>query len=197
MKKLWNPEGIEEYAREHTIQECAEKYKCSYVAMQHHLLRNGIYHKPASKGVKGNAHYLYKHGGTKTRLFRIWTYMKRRCNNNKDKDYNDYGARGIKVCTDWSDFTNFKKWAEANGYSDSLTIDRIDNNKGYCPDNCRWVTTKEQSNNRRSNRLITYQGETKTVAQWAEKLGIDRHALLYRLNNWSVEEAFEKSLQRR
>lgn len=197
-KVKWKTSGLVEYAKDHTIKECADEYGCSYIAMQHYLLRHNIKYKTAPKGVKGASHYLYKHGATKTRLYRIWTYMRRRCSDPRDKDFDSYGARGIKVCEPWNkSYITFSSWALSHGYMENLTLDRKDNNKGYSPDNCRWVTCKEQNNNRRSNRLITYEGVTMTVAQWAEKLGMERHALLYRLNNWSVEEAFKKSLQRR
>lgn len=194
----WDTHDLSEYAKTHTIKECATAYGCSYVAMQHYLLRHKIDHKLDAKGVKGETHYAYKHGETRSRLYRIWTYMRRRCNDSRDKDFSSYGARGIKVHEVWDkDYLAFRDWALANGYNDKLTLDRIDCNGDYSPANCRWATVKEQNNNRRSNRLITYRGVTLTVAQWAEKIGMERHALLYRLNNWSVEEALTKSLQRR
>ena len=132
------------------------------------------------------------HGKTKTRLYHIWVHMKERCYNPKNESYHLYGKRGIAICDEWlSDFMNFYKWSMAHGYSDELSIDRIDNNKGYYPDNCRWTTMKIQANNTRSNHLITYQNETKTLTQWAEQLGIKSNTLLYRLRRgWTVERAF-------
>ena len=198
MRTLWNTAGLEDFAKNHTVRECAEHFSCSSIAMRHYLWRHQIVYKQAEKGVKGSKHYHYKHGSSNTRLYNIWSGMKRRCQDPKHKDYPRYGARGIKICEEWkNDFLPFKQWALSHGYSDKLTLDRIDFNSNYEPFNCRWVTVKEQGNNRRSNRFITYKGETKTVKQWADELGIERHALLYRLNNWSVEEAFTKSLKRR
>lgn len=198
MRTLWNTAGLEDFAKNHTVRECAEHFSCSSTAMQHYLCRHQIAYKQAEKGVKGSKHYHYKHGSSNTRLYNIWFGMKRRCQDPKHKDYPRYGARGIKICEEWkNDFLPFKQWALSHGYSDKLTLDRIDCNSNYEPFNCRWVIVKEQGNNRRSNRFITYKGETKTVKQWADELGIERHALLYRLNNWSVEEAFTKSLKRR
>lgn len=86
------------------------------------------------------------HGQTKTRLYRIWSGMKGRCNNKKNPAYRYYGAKGIKVCDEWqNDFLAFKEWADLNGYNDKLTIDRIDSDGDYCPSNCRWLTAQENS----------------------------------------------------
>lgn len=105
--------------------------------------------------------------------------------------FKDYGGRGIMVCEEWlHDFQAFYDWAMASGYEEGLTLDRIDNNKGYSPDNCRWVTIKEQSNNRRSNTHLVFRGERKTVSQWADDTGISKETLYKRLSfGWDVEKA--------
>lgn len=99
--------------------------------------------------------------------------MKSRCYTATDGDYSGYGARGIRVCSAWlSSFDAFRDWALANGYTDELTIDRVDVNGPYSPENCRWVTAKEQSRNRRNTLCITYNGVTKSASEWAEQLGV-------------------------
>lgn len=135
-----------------------------------------------------------KHGGRNSKLYRIWSNMKDRCNNPDCKAYRDYGGRGIKVCEEWTDdFSAFQKWALANGYKEGLTIDRKDNNKGYSPDNCRWTDRKIQGNNKRNCRYITYKGQRKTVAEWSEITGIPHETLLYRLNHgWETERILKK-----
>lgn len=118
-------------------------------------------------------HHRHKLSGT--RLYREWQGMKRRCLNANDNRYSDYGGRGIKICNEWLVADNFFEWALNSGYSDELTIDRIDVNGNYEPSNCRWATIKEQSNNRRSNVLFTHRGKTQTLTQWAEEFGINPH----------------------
>ena len=128
------------------------------------------------------------HGDTQSCLHKKWASMLNRCRNKREKNY---GAKGICVCEEWLDYTNFKKWAEDSGYRDGLTIDRIDNSKGYFPDNCRWADRKAQNNNTSRNHWITFNGETKTMAQWSEVTGISYHAIKSRLNKhgWSVARA--------
>lgn len=113
------------------------------------------------------------HGMTKTRLYRIWSGMKDRCKNPNSPAYGNYGGRGIGVCEEWSDsFACFKEWADGHGYSDDLTIERLDNNKGYCPSNCTWITKPEQSQNRRTCILVTIGNKTMNLQQWCNELGI-------------------------
>jgi hypothetical protein len=113
------------------------------------------------------------HGLRKTRLYGVWNTMKQRCYNKNCGKYPEYGGRGITVCGEWlNDFKKFYDWAMASGYREGLTIDRIDNDGDYSPENCRFATMKEQNNNRRDNVLITVGGATKTIAQWAAEAAV-------------------------
>jgi hypothetical protein len=123
--------------------------------------------------------------------------MKDRCRYKTNDNYERYGGRGIRVCEEWlADYINFYNWAINNGYKEGLTLDRIDSNKNYEPDNCRWATYKEQANNTRRNNFITYNGETHTLTEWAEKLGIKRSTLNTRIHrqHWDIEKALTTPL---
>lgn len=142
-----------------------------------------------------------KHGDYKgdkpTRLYKIWYDMKSRCKYESTNGYERYGGRGITVCEEWdTDYTKFKEWALLAGYQEGLTLDRIDNNGNYCPENCRWVTMKEQARNRTTNHYITYNGETKCVTEWAEEFGIDQGLFYNRLRRgWSIEKIISTPVQ--
>lgn len=150
-------------------------------------------------GVKASSNAKIKHNMTDTRLYQIWLNMKRRCDNRKTDSYKLYGERGIKVCEEWKNsFEAFAEWSFQNGYSEEkaardCSIDRKNNNKGYEPSNCRWISQKEQARNRRNNHIIEYMGEKKTLKEWAEVLGINYGTLASRINryNWSIKKAFE------
>lgn len=131
------------------------------------------------------------HGLSNTRLYHIWHDMKRRTLNPNCVSYNKYGGRGIKICEEWLKLDNFIKWALENGYEDNLTIDRIDVNGDYCPENCRWATAVEQSNNKRNNNFLEYNGKKLTTAQWSKLFNISHETLRYRIAvlGWSIEKA--------
>ena len=139
-----------------------------------------------------------KHGQTNTQLYIVWEGIKDRCYNTKDRAYKDYGGRGITVCDEWrNNFVAFREWAYANGYVEErlpsgrnrLSIDRKDNNAGYSPNNCRWVDAKTQSNNKRNNRNLTINGETRTIAEWTALCGFKPSTLKTRLyRGWSIED---------
>lgn len=144
-----------------------------------------------------------------SRLHIIYTNMKSRCYNPNNKNYSVYGGRGITVCKEWINkkrvgqgslgWYAFKEWALSNGYSDELTIDRIDVNKGYSPNNCRWVSMKVQLNNMSSNIYIIYNGRKQTLSQWCNELGLNYDATYKRIhrNHWPIEKAFSTKLNYR
>lgn len=135
-----------------------------------------------------------KHNETKTRLYRLWSNMKQRCYNKKQPTYKYYGARGIRVCQEWkNNYESFRDWAITNGYSDKLTIDRIDVNGNYEPTNCRWITNTEQQQNKSNNRLITYNNEEHCISEWARILDINTQTLFKRLDRgFAIERALTK-----
>lgn len=147
------------------------------------------------RDLKGRNNPMFKHGLTKTPLYQTWVNAKSRCFDVNAQAYKHYGGRGITVCDEWkNDFHAFHDWAMANGYKKGLTLERIDNDKGYSPENCRWATVKEQSNNRRSNTYLEFRGEKRTISQWADFLGMHQGTLYKRLKNgWSLERALTTS----
>ena len=121
------------------------------------------------------------HNLSKTKLYRTWQGMKKRCYDPHDARYDRYGGRGITVCEEWKDdFLAFHDWALNNGYGDGLTIDRINNDQGYSPDNCRWASQQEQSRNRGSNIKITIGNATKTLTEWCEIFELDYKTIVAR-----------------
>lgn len=139
-----------------------------------------------------------KHGYTHHPLYACYYRMRHRCENPSDSSYSRYGGRGIKVCDEWKrDIVSFIEWGIASGYKRGLSIDRIDNDGDYSPDNCRWANCVQQCNNRRTNKQITYNGETHTVAEWSRIVGIGQLTLNNRITTlgWSVEDALFRPLQ--
>ena len=138
------------------------------------------------------------HGMRHTPEYEIWKSMKQRCYNPKNKRYSDWGGRGIKMCDRWKN--SFKNFIEDMGKRppDKHSIDRIDNDKDYCPENCKWATLDEQVNNARSNILITYNGKTLNVSQWSKLVNIKAFTILARINllGWSHEKALTTPVRR-
>ena len=143
------------------------------------------------------------HGKRKTRLYGIWKSMRQRCNDPGCKNYHRYGGRGISICEEWDVFPTFYDWAMSTGYDENAprgqcTLDRIDNDGHYEPNNCRWVSNQVQSNNRRANHRITYGGETKNIGEWAIIVGISQSTLRHRLKSgWSIEQTLSTPLRGR
>lgn len=135
-----------------------------------------------------------KHGFAKTPLFDVWHLMRRRCYKVGSKNYHQYGALGIKMCDEWKDNAGaFVEWAKANGYKKGLQIDRIDTYGNYEPSNCRFVTSKVNNNNRKDNKLVEFNGQVKTLQEWADEWKIDRSFIRYCLRKgWPIEKVFMK-----
>ena len=152
----------------------------------------GCYHSDA---VKESAQKVglanRKHGMSQDRIHNIWSGMKQRCQDERSTDFNRYGGRGITVCPEWREsFEAFHDWSMANGYQDNLSLDRKDNDGPYSPENCRWATAKEQGNNKGNNRILEFNGESKSMQQWANETGISRGTIDARIRSgWSVERA--------
>ena len=137
-----------------------------------------------------------KHNQSYTRVYRIYAKIKRRCFIEDDPAYPRYGGRGITMCDEWKNsFEAFSKWAYDNGYRDDLTIDRIDNDGNYCPENCRWADIYCQANNTRTNNYQTLNGETKTLSMWCREKGKSYKVVWYRLSKgWTFEDAISKPI---
>ncbi len=139
----------------------------------------------------------FKHGLVKHPAYKLWSGIKRRCLNENDSAYKDYGGRGITICDEWKDdFKLFHDWAISNGYRKGLIIDRENVNGNYEPDNCRFVTTTVSARNTRASVFLTYNEETKTQAEWAEITGISAKKISRRLkrDKWTIERALAELL---
>ena len=139
---------------------------------------------------KGSQNPNYKDGRKGTRLYRIYRNMFSRCYNPKTASYARYGGRGVRVCDEWKDYSIFETWARTNGYSDELSIDRIDFNSDYSPDNCRWVDAKTQARNTSRTRFITIGEETKSLIEWTEIFDLNYRTVSSRIAyGWDFERA--------
>lgn len=131
-----------------------------------------------------------KHSGCHTKLYVCWKNMRLRCQNPNDDSFHRYGGRGITICKEWNDFATFRAWAGQSGYQEQLTLERLDVNGNYGPKNCTWANRTVQARNRRTNKFLTFNGETKCVAEWAEQFGIRQGTLSFRIRaGWNVGKA--------
>lgn len=145
------------------------------------------------------------HGKSKTtRLYNVWKGMRQRCNNINSSAYHNYGGRGIRICPAWNDFQEFYEWAIHNGYDDNeqakyCSIERVDVNGDYCPENCKWVTRKQQANNTRRNHHLTFNGQTRTISEWEDVTGIPQKVIWNRIEkcNWTVDKALTEEVRSR
>ena len=176
----------------------SEKAACEYLGVSQCSVASCYRKNTSCKGyevIRGVSEAELFH---ENRLRRIWESMHERCEYERHRHFNNYGGRGIRVCEEWATYIPFAKWAFSAGYEDTLTLDRIDNDGNYSPINCRWVTMKEQANNKRTNRIVVYDERAYTLTELAEKIGMNKTTLKERLNNgWSVEEAVNLPIRER
>lgn len=128
-------------------------------------------------------------------LYHVWSNMKRRCHDERFPDYQRWGARGIKVCSKWMDYKTFEE-DMLPSYKKGLQLDRVDNDGDYCPENCKWSTPREQSNNKRNNNFIEYRGESLTLSAWARKLKVKRSTLAqrYYVYKWPIQKVLTHNI---
>lgn len=146
--------------------------------IQAYVVKNGHTKSCGCLLKENNSNYI--HGGFGTRLYRTWCSMKERCNTITNPAYRWYGAKGVSVCEDWNDYVKFRDWAKSSGYKDNLTIERIDNNGNYCPENCKWITIQEQGKNKRNIIQFTINGITKPLLEWAKEYGVSQSTVYAR-----------------
>lgn len=191
---LWTVLGFSERKREGAYWVC--KCDCGTIAKVHGgNLAAGRSTNCGCQRKRNAIEKSTKHNGCKTRLYTIYCNIKARCYNEKNPAYYCYGGRGITLCEEWRNlFSAFRDWALSNGYTDDLTIDRIDVNGNYCPENCRWATYKEQGNNTRKNLKVEISGQEKTLAQWCDGSEIKYATAYYRLTHGvKAENIFDKN----
>ena len=187
-----------------TVLECTGRSKdgnpiwlcrCDCGNMHEATARNLVHGKVKSCGCKRHEGTRTTHGEADSRLYNVWNAMKQRCSNPNNTAWHNYGERGIRVCDEWQTFESFKEWAIANGYDESAkygkcSIDRIDTDGDYTPDNCRWVDYVVQGNNRRDCTSITADGITRTIAEWARENNINPSTIRSRLRaGWEPARA--------
>ena len=136
---------------------------------------------------------LITHGQTHTKLYKVWEAMKRRCDSPKCDHYPLYGGRGIHYIPEWKKFEPFYHWALSAGYKDGLSIDRINVNGNYCPENCQWIPLKQQAYNKTTSKFVTLSGKTLTISEWCERLKLPYELVYQRIVKlgWNPEKAFK------
>lgn len=154
----------------------------------------GCYHREEAKSIGQRS---LKHGDVGTKLYGVWNGMKTRCQNPNSKYYSDYGGRGVKVCDEWQNYIGFKQWAISSGYREKLSIERIDVNGDYCPNNCIWIPLSEQNYNKRNTRHINYNGKSYTIKEVAEITGLKPRTIAGRYERgWTPEQIFSTPLKK-
>ena len=192
-KTTWTKEQ-----EDHLKQLCSQAMPVSEMAKEMKVFSGiersigAIYTKLNSLGLRERN---LKYTGSYDKLHAIWAQMRYRCSNKNAKNYHNYGGRGITVCDEWDDYTVFKQWAISNGYDENAergvyTIDRINVDGNYCPENCRFINIKEQERNKRNNRYVTINNKSQSVAEWCEELDRNYNTVFTRIKrNWDEVDA--------
>ena len=164
------------------------------VCRAHNLLSGNTKSCGCTRSKRPCSKYSTQNGLSRSRQYIIWSNMKRRCYCETDKYYEVYGGKGITICDEWKDnFLSFYEWSLKTGFADGLTIDRIDNSKGYSPDNCRWVSIETQANNRTNNHIVSYHGQSDTLVNMCRELNVNPKTIYGRMkhNRRSFEQAVD------
>lgn len=181
-----------------TIVFDSEKAACEFVGVKPCGISSCYLKGKECRGWKIERIGLSTHGETNTRIHKIWSSMHERCERKSHEHFDCYGGRGIKICEEWDKYEKFREWALNNGYKENLTLDRIDVNGDYCPENCRWSDWTTQQNNKRNNHNLTYRGQAKTIAEWSRVTGINKTTIRARLiSGWCVEDVLNKPVRKR
>lgn len=196
-------EHLKVIRRDHRDEKGRYWFLCQCDCGKEFYIRGADIGKTKSCGCMTKEYQFKTHGESKTRLYAIWRHMNERCYKTYHKSYADYGGRGITVCPEWRyDYVAFRNWAYANGYNENAgymecTLDRIDVNGNYEPENCRWISMKEQCNNRRNNRMLECDGIRRTMMEWSEITGIQASTLWHRWEKgWSDEKIIKTPLRK-
>lgn len=178
--------------------ECGRVVDVTYANLTSgHTMSCGCLQKERTSEAKKTHGLYWSADGKRSRLSRIWSGMKERCFNEKCAAFRSYGGAGITMCEEWLEYRSFHDWATMNGFNDGMTIDRIDNDKGYSPSNCRIATRRQQSRNRRNIVMLTHDGITKPMFQWAEELGLNKGSMASRRRmGWSDSEIITTPFRR-
>ena len=189
------PDVIQSNGRHRIMWECV--CECGNTVICHgDNLRKGVSRSCGCYRKEYMSEHNSTHHASKDLLYGVWCAIKTRCNNKKSAAYPDYGGRGIRVCDDWNgSYEAFANWSYKSGYSYGLTIDRVNNDGDYCPENCRWVDRVAQANNRRNNVVLDYNGQSHTLKEWAGIVGICPATMNSRYcSGWPIERMLSSPL---
>lgn len=180
-----------------TLKFNSEKEACEFLGVRESTVSKCFKSGCKCKGYAIERLGITSHGESRTKLYKIWISMHERCERKDHPNYKNYGGRGIYVCDDWKEYLKFKEWALSHGYENGLSLDRIDNDSPYCPENCRFVTIKQQANNRRTNKFFELNGVAHTLSEWSDITGVKYLTIYGRIKRgWDLEDAINKPVNK-